>query len=43
LKSTKLIGGIVAGSVVGATVGYMMRPRNKAMSMMRKGMKMIKF
>ena len=39
MKSGQVIGGIVAGSVLGMTVGYMMRPRNKTMSMMRKGMK----
>lgn len=42
MKSGQIVGGIVAGSILGATVGYMMRPRNKTMSMMRRGMKMIK-
>lgn len=43
MKQGQVIGGIVAGSILGMTVGYMMRPRSKAMSAMRKGMKMMKF
>lgn len=42
MRSGQIIGGIVAGSILGATVSYMARPRNKTMSMMRKGLKMIK-
>lgn len=43
MKSGQIVGGIVAGSILGATVSMMMRPRNKTMSMMRRGMKMMKF
>ncbi|MEL1135122.1 hypothetical protein AAC978_08040 [Desulfitobacterium sp. THU1] len=43
MKSGQVIGGIVAGSILGMSVGYMMRPKNKTLSMMRKGMKMMKF
>jgi len=42
LRSGQVIGGIVAGSILGMTVGYMMRPKNKPMSMLKKGMKMMK-
>lgn len=42
MKSRELIGGMIAGSILGVGVGYMMRPKNKAMSMVRKGMKMFK-
>lgn len=43
MKSREVIGGMVAGSILGMTVGYMMRPKSKTMSMMRKGMRMMKF
>lgn len=43
MKSGQIIGGIVAGSILGATVSMMMRPQNKTMSLMRRGMKMMKF
>ncbi|MGE4271543.1 MAG: hypothetical protein ACRKFN_03360 [Desulfitobacterium sp.] len=43
MKSGQVIGGMVAGSILGMTVSYMMRPKNKTLSMMRKGMKRMKF
>ena len=42
MKSGQLVGGMVAGSILGAAIGYMVRPRNKAMSLMRKGLKKVK-
>lgn len=43
MKSKEMVGGMVAGSLLGAAVGFMVRPRKKAMSLMRKGMRRIKW
>lgn len=43
LKSGQMIGGMVAGSLLGVAISYMVRPRNKAMSLMRKGMRKVKW
>lgn len=42
MNSRQIIGGMVAGSILGMGIGYMMRPKSKTMSMMRKGMKMFR-
>lgn len=42
MKSKQMVGGMLAGSLFGAAIGYMVRPRNKAMSLMRKGMRWVK-
>ncbi|MDA8227270.1 MAG: hypothetical protein M0T74_06100 [Desulfitobacterium hafniense] len=41
MKSGQLIGGLIAGSIIGAAVGFSMSPKRKSMSMMRKGWKAI--
>lgn len=43
MKSGQMVGGLVAGSLVGVAIGYMVRPRNKTKSMMRKGLRMIRW
>ncbi|HVJ50465.1 hypothetical protein [Desulfitobacterium sp.] len=43
MKSGQVVGGMLAGSVLGAAIGYMVRPRNKAMSLMRKGIRKVRW
>lgn len=43
MKSGRMVSGVVAGGLVGAAIGYLVRPRNKTMSLMRKGLRRVKW
>ena len=40
VKAGQFLGGVIAGSIAGAAVGFLMSPRRKRTSLMRQGMKM---
>lgn len=43
MKSGRMVSGVVAGGLVGAAISYLVRPRNKTMSLMRKGLRRVKW
>ncbi|WP_425807564.1 hypothetical protein [Desulfitobacterium sp. Sab5] len=43
MKSGRMVSSMVAGGLLGAALGYLARPRNKTMSLMRKGLRRVKW